>query len=157
MRLTLHTDYALRFLMSLAVAGGERQTIEDLSRRHDVSNNHLMKVTRTLTHAGFVRGVRGRNGGLELARPPEDIVIGDVVRACEENFALVDCFDARADRCLLTPACGLRGPLQEALAAFLAVLDRYTLEDLTARPSQLLALRRLVFPEAPEPTADQQR
>lgn len=146
MRLTLHTDYALRLLMSLAVADGSRQTIEAIARRHDISNNHLMKVTRTLTQAGFVDGVRGRNGGIQLAHAPKDISLGDVVRICEDNFALVDCFDAERNRCLLTPVCGLRGPLEEALAAFLAVLDRYSLADLIARPGQMNALRQLVFP-----------
>lgn len=148
MRLTRHTDFALRLLTSLAIASDGRQTIETIARRHAISNNHLMKVARTLTLAGLVTGVRGRNGGLELARPPEDIRIGDVVRACEDSFALVDCFDAARNRCLLTPACGLRGPLEEALAAFLAVLDRYSLRDLMARPGQLQELRALVFPAA---------
>tara|TARA_R110002073_G_scaffold335270_1_gene526808 strand:- start:634 stop:1083 length:450 start_codon:yes stop_codon:yes gene_type:complete len=146
MRLTLHTDYALRVLISLAVAQDRRHTIEAISQRHGVSNNHLMKVTRTLTLAGFVNGVRGRNGGLELARPPEEIRVGEVVRVCEDNFALVDCFDASRNRCLLTPACGLRGPLEEALAAFIGVLDRYSLADLIARPGQQKELRQLVFP-----------
>ncbi len=150
MRLTLHTDYALRLLISLAVADGERRTVEDLSRRHRVSDNHLMKVARSLIEAGFVAGVRGRNGGLELARPPADICIGEVVRTCEESFALVDCFAPDTDRCLLVPACGLRAPLQEALAAFLGVLDRYSLADLVACPAQTKALRRLVFPDAPQ-------
>ena len=136
MRLTLHTDYALRVLISLAVAQDRRHTIEAISQRHGVSNNHLMKVN----------GVRGRNGGLELARPPEEIRVGEVVRVCEDNFALVDCFDASRNRCLLTPACGLRGPLEEALAAFIGVLDRYSLADLIARPGQQKELRQLVFP-----------
>lgn len=152
MRLTLHTDYALRLLTSLAVAGEGRHTIEYLSRRHGISRNHLMKVTRTLALAGFIKGVRGRNGGLELARPPEEIGIGAVVRACEDNLALAECFDPGRNRCLLTPACGLRGPLEDALAAFFEVLDRYSLADLAARSGRMndraRALRRLVFPEA---------
>ena len=146
MRLTQHTDYALRVLISLAVAPEGRHTVETVARRHDLSRNHLMKVAQTLTQAGFVEGTRGRNGGIALARRPEAIRLGAVVRACEDNFTLVDCFDAERNRCLLTPACGLRGPLEEALAAFLHVLDGYTLADLIARPGQDAALRRLVFP-----------
>lgn len=152
-RLTLHTDYAFRLLISLAVAKEGRQTIERLARRHGISTNHLMKVARTLTLAGFVMGVRGRNGGLELTRPPVDIGVGEVVRACEDNFALVDCFDPSSNRCLLTPACGLRAPLQEALAAFLEVLDRYSIADLVARPGQMQDLQRLVFPETARPAS----
>lgn len=148
MRLTLHTDYALRVLMSLAIADNSRQTIAALAGRHEISHNHLMKVARTLTQAGFVDGVRGRHGGIRLARAPDTIGLGDVVRTCEDSFPLVECFDAERNRCLLTPVCGLRGPLEEALAAFLAVLDRYSLADLIARPGQSEQLRQLVFPAA---------
>ncbi len=153
MRLTQHTDYALRLLISLAVANGERQTIEAIARRHDISRNHLMKVTQTLTQAGFVDGTRGRNGGIALAHTPETISLGAVVRVCEDNFSLVECFDAERNRCVFTPVCGLRGPLEEALLAFLAVLDRYTLADLVRRPGQSEALRNFLFPPEDSLTA----
>lgn len=149
MRLTHHTDYALRLLMTLSTAPTSRQTIETMARRHNISRNHLMKVSHTLTQAGFVEGTRGRNGGIALARAADMISLGAVVRACEDNFALVECFDAERNHCLLTPVCGLRGPLEEALAAFLAVLDGYTVADLVSRPGQHMALRKLLFsPEA---------
>lgn len=144
MRLTLHTDYALRLLMLLALEPDDRHTIEEAARRYAISRNHMMKVAQTLTQAGFVESTRGRGGGLRLARAPEAINLGAVVRASEDSFALVECFDAARNGCIVAPACGLRGPLEEALAAFLAVLDRYSLADLVARPGTFRAMRRLL-------------
>lgn len=156
MRLTHHTDYALRILMTLAVAPECRQTIETMACRHNISRNHLMKVAHTLTQAGFVKGTRGRNGGIALARAADTISLGGVVRACEDNFSLVECLDADRNNCLLTPVCGLRGPLEEALAAFLAVLDGYTVADLVSRPGQHMALRKLLFSSEAASSPDKQ-
>ena len=144
MRLTLHTDYSLRLLMLLAIEPDTRHTIEEVARRYDISRNHMMKVAQTLTQGGFVLSVRGRGGGLELARAPEAINLGAVVRACEDSFALVECFDSERNTCVVSSACGLRGPLEEALAAFLSVLDSYSLADLVARPRTLKGMRRLL-------------
>lgn len=144
MRLTLHSDYALRLLMLLALEPDERHTIESVARRYRISRNHLMKVALTLTQGGFVEGVRGRGGGLRLAAAPERIRLGAVVRATEDGFDIVDCFDPARDDCVVSPACGLKGPLHEALAAFLAVLDRYTLADVVAAPATARRLRRLL-------------
>lgn len=143
MRLTLHTDYALRLLMFLAIEPERLQTIEAIAARYRISRNHLMKVAQTLVQAGVVDSTRGRGGGLRLARPPAAINIGAVVRATEDGFALVECFDPAGD-CIITPACSLRGPLEQALMAFLAVLDRYTLADLVGNPGSLRAMRRLL-------------
>lgn len=123
---------------------GTRHTIEEVARRYDISRNHMMKVAQTLTQGGFVLSVRGRGGGLELARAPEAINLGAVVRACEDSFALVECFDHERNTCVIASACGLRGPLEEALAAFLSVLDSYSLADLVARPGTLKDMRRLL-------------
>ena len=92
-----------------------------------------MKVVNQLTRAGYLTAVRGRSGGLELAMSPDKIRLGDVVRATEPDFALVECF-APDNRCLITPRCRLRGVLKEALAAFIETLDRYTLADLVLHP-----------------------
>ena len=92
-----------------------------------------MKVANQLKRAGFLKATRGRSGGLELARPPEKIRLGDVVRATEPDFALVECF-APGNSCLITPRCRLKGVLKEALQAFVATLDRYTLADLILSP-----------------------
>jgi Rrf2 family nitric oxide-sensitive transcriptional repressor len=144
MRLTLHTDYALRLLMLLAIEPDALHTIEEAARRYDISRNHLMKVTQTLAQAGFIDSLRGRGGGLRLARPAVAIELGAVVRATEDNFALVECMDPERNTCVLSPACRLRGPIEEAMAAFIAVLDRYTLADLVKNPGTLKQMRRLL-------------
>jgi Rrf2 family nitric oxide-sensitive transcriptional repressor len=144
MRLTNHTDYALRLLMLLAVEPDERHTIEEVARRYDISRNHLMKVTQTLAQAGFVEGVRGRGGGLRLSRGPEQINLGAVVRATEDSFALVECFDRERDRCVITAACGLRAVLDEALRVFLGVLDRHSLADVVGNKRAQGELRTLL-------------
>lgn len=132
MKLTAHTDFGLRTLMSLAAAPERPMTIEDLAARHRISRNHLMKVAQSLIHAGFVTGMRGRGGGLRLARPPEAIRVGDVVRALEDDVALVACLGDHPASCVLTGVCRLTGALGRALAAFLAELDAVTLADLAA-------------------------
>ena len=144
MRLTLHTDFALRLLMLLALEPETLHTIEEVALRYDISRNHLMKVTQTLSQEGFVESTRGRGGGLRLARPAEHINLGLVIRATEDSLALVECFDRARNGCIVSSACGLRGPLEEALAAFLAVLDRYTLADLIANPGTYKRMRRLL-------------
>lgn len=145
MRLTLHTDHALRLLMLLAIEPGERHTIEEIARRYEISRNHLMKITQTLVQAGFIGSSRGRGGGVQLRRAAESINLGAVVRATEDGFALVECFDREHNRCLIAPACGLRGPLEEALRAFLAVLDRYSLDDLVKSPGTFRRMRQALL------------
>ena len=147
MRLTLHTDYALRLMMLLAMEPDQRHTIEEVARRYGISRNHLMKVAQTLVQAGFIAALRGRGGGLRLELPAGAINLGAVVRATEDSFALVECFDRERNTCVVSPACGLRGlrgPLDEALRAFLAVLDRYSLADLVANPGSVRRMRRLL-------------
>jgi len=136
-RLTRYTDYALRVLLYLGARPERLCSIAEMARAYGISQNHLMKVVHDLGKAGFVASVRGRTGGIRLARPPEQIVIGSVVRHAEEGFDLVDC-----GRCVIAPACGLPSVLGEALAAFLAVLDRYSLADLLSRRVDMLALFR---------------
>jgi Rrf2 family transcriptional regulator, nitric oxide-sensitive transcriptional repressor len=144
MYLTRHTDYALRLLMLLALEPHELHTIEEVARRYGISRNHLMKITQTLAQAGFVESLRGRGGGLRLGRAVESINLGAVVRATEDGFELVECFDPERNTCVVAPACGLRGPLEEALGAFLAVLDRYSLADLVKNPATFRRMRRLL-------------
>ena len=133
MRLTNFSDYALRVLMFAAAQTDRLITIEETAEVYGVSRAHLMKVVNQLTRAGFLKAVRGRLGGLMLARPPEQINLGDVLRATEPDFALVECFTTDS-LCLLTPRCRLRGILHEALAAFTGTVDRYTLADLILSP-----------------------
>ncbi len=144
MRLTLHTDYALRLLMLLALEPDEVHTVEAVSRRYDISRNHLNKVARTLTQSGFVESQRGRGGGLRLAKPAGEINLGKVIRATEDNFHIVECFCRETNTCIVAPACGLRDPLEEALLAFQAVLNRYSLADLLKNPGAARRMRRLL-------------
>lgn len=150
MRLTMHTDYALRLLMLLALEPEQVHTIEAAARRYRISRNHLMKVVQTLAQAGFVASARGRGGGLRLGRPAATISLGAVVRATEDSLALVECFDAERNACVVASACGLRGPLREALEAFLAVLDRYSLADLLRDPGSFRRMRRMLADAIPE-------
>ncbi|TJY58845.1 Rrf2 family transcriptional regulator [Sinimarinibacterium sp. CAU 1509] len=148
MHLTSHTDYALRLLMLLALEPDRLHTIAEIAQRHRVSKNHLMKVALRLTQAGFVSSTRGRGGGLRLARLASDVSLGAVVRATEDAFCIVECFDPATDTCAISKACRLRMVLNEATQAFLNVLDRYSLADMVASPrlaanmKTLLALER---------------
>ena len=135
MRLTRYTDYAMRVLLHLAARDDGLSSIGEIARLYDISQNHLMKVVQDLGKAGFVRTVRGRGGGIALARPAGQIVIGQVVRQTEEGFQLVDC-----GGCVIAPACTLPRVLNEATAAFIAVLDKYTLADLMDRRHQMRGL-----------------
>lgn len=135
MRLTNFTDYALRLLTYAAAQDqGRLVTIEETATFYDISRAHLMKVANQLTRSGFLRAVRGRSGGLTLGQQPNKIRLGDVLRATEPDFALVECFTAD-NHCRITPHCRARGVLQEALSAFLSTLDRYTLADVMLSPS----------------------
>lgn len=140
MRLNVQTDYALRLLMHLAVNQDERVTIADVAQRFGISRNHLTKVAHLLGQHGYIQTVRGRSGGLQLARSPKKIAVGAVVRRMEPDFALVECFQRRDGQCLISPSCRLKGALREAVQAFMAVLDRFTLEDLVAKNPRLHGL-----------------
>ena len=128
MRLTRYTDYSLRVLIYLGLSEPRQASIADISRAYGISENHLTKVVHQLGLLGFVKTTRGRGGGLRIGKPPEQIIIGQVVRQTEEDLALVECFSNGA--CAIIGVCRLRGVVGEALAAFLTVLDRYTLADL---------------------------
>lgn len=140
MRLTTWTDNALRTLTFLAIHPDEPITVGEIAARMRMSEDHVFKVVAKLAADGYVETQRGRNGGVRLTRDPAGIVVGKVVRDCEESFALVACFDPNADACPIAPACVLAGALDRALAAFLAVLDDVTLADLTRHPRKLAAL-----------------
>ena len=142
MRLSRHTDYALRVLIHLAARPDRLASIAEIARTYAISENHLMKVVHMLGRAGFIRTVRGRGGGIALARPAAEIGIGAIVRHGEPDLNLADC-----GGCVIAPACGLTGVLGEALGAFLTVLDRYTIADISGRRGDLAKLLGL----EPEP------
>lgn len=128
MRLTLHTDYAFRVLMALGRAPDEIKSVDDLAREFGVSKNHLMKVAQNLTSGGFVSTVRGRNGGLRLAKPPCDINLKAVAEHMEPDFNIAGCF---ADEpCSFLPRCGLKGVLGQAKFAFLQSLAKHDLNSI---------------------------
>ncbi len=129
MRLTTFSDYSLRTLIYLAVEN--QSTIAEIARFYGISEAHLNKVIHQLGLAGDIETIRGRGGGIGLARPPETINVGTVVRRTED-LALVTCLEGGA--CVIASGCMLQTALKEALAAFLAVLDRYTIADLASPP-----------------------
>lgn len=131
MRFTRYTDYALRVLMYLGLKPeDELATIREIAGSYGISENHLMKVVHRLGLNGYVTTVRGRQGGMRLAQAPAAINIGEVVRRCEDDMRIVECFDPETNTCPIASVCALPAVLDEALTAFLAVLDRYTLADL---------------------------
>lgn len=142
MRLTTFSDYALRVLMYAASMRERLITIEETAKTYNVSRAHLMKVVNILTREGYLKGVRGRAGGLTLAMPPEAINLGAVVRATEPDFALVECF-ASGSQCVITRRCQLPEVLNEALNAFVRTFDSYTLADI------VLTKRDFVTPHTP--------
>lgn len=147
MRLTVYTDYSLRLLMYAALKPDGLINIDEVAVAYDISRNHLTKVVHQLGLAGYLTTVRGKGGGLRLARSPESIRIGDVVRRTEPDMALTPCLQQIATPCAIVPACLLKGALEEARAAFMRVLDDYTLADLTAAPAP--SLRTLLGMAAP--------
>jgi len=128
MQLTLHTDYSLRLLLYLATQG-RSATIAEIAGCYDISRNHLVKVAHELGKKGYLITERGRSGGIALAKLPEDIRVGDVVRDMEPNFHIVECFNTEANRCILTQHCLLKHALADAQRAFMDKLDSYTLAD----------------------------
>lgn len=140
MKLTLHTDYALRMLIFLAVRDGRSATVSDVATSYGLSRNHLLKVALNLGRLGYVRTTRGRSGGIALARHPEDINLGEVVRQMEDGFMLVDCMRPDGGTCAISPTCKLKGVVGKALEAFLLVFDAYTLADIAGDREALNAL-----------------
>jgi Rrf2 family nitric oxide-sensitive transcriptional repressor len=130
MQLTQFTDYSLRVLIYLARLPAPGQaTITEIAEFHNISRNHLVKVVNKLANQGFLLTIRGKGGGLKLARPAHTIVIGEVVRQTEPNMDLVECFNPKANQCRINQGCALKAQLYEARRAFMAVMDSYTLAE----------------------------
>lgn len=137
MRLSTFSDYSLRVLMYLGVQDDRLVTIAEIAAVHDISKSHLMKVVHLLGLNGHIETVRGKGGGMRLARPPREIVVGDVIRQSESDFAMAECF-AGHSACRISGGCGLPSILNEALSAMFLVLDGYTLADLLRVPHGLV-------------------
>ena len=169
MKLTNYSDYALRSLMYLAIKPEPRilANISDIAESYHISKSHLTKIIHQLGQLGYIESVRGKNGGIRLARAPQDINLGVLIKQIEPDFALVECFaeslpnDNRELKqqglsitlidetqshanlgCVISPVCQLKGVFFEALTAFINVLERYTLADISDNEEEL---RRLLF------------
>ena len=136
MRLTKQTNYAIRMMMYCAVSrNGQLSRVQDVAKAYGVSELFLFKILQPLVEAGMMESVRGRKGGVRLAKPARDITLYDVVRVTEESFAMAECFEAGEIECPLIDSCALNSALYKALNAFFEVLQGYTIEDLVmARP-----------------------
>lgn len=143
MRLNLTTDYAIRILILLATEEEGLHSVAAVSRSYAIPHSTVMKIVSDLVRLGFVQSLRGRSGGIRLARPADQIVLGDVIVAMEESFQLADC-----GSCILRPRCTLTGIFHEAVDAFLNVLMKYTLADLMLDRRSLTALLGLAEPPA---------
>lgn len=142
MRLTTYTDYALRLLIYVAVAGERGATIAEVAESYAISRHHLVKVAHQLGLKGFLHTTRGKKGGLQLARPAKEIIIGEVVRRMEPDMAIVPCLQPEG-QCRIVPVCALRGALEDARNAFLAVLENLTLADLIRSRKKLQTLLQI--------------
>ena len=140
MKLSAYSDYAIRVLMQTALRSPQRLTVAEVALTFGISRHHLVKVVHDLSRNGYLLTQRGIGGGFTLARAPEDIRLGDIVRLGEESETVIDCLDGENHRCRLLPVCRLKSVLDEAAAAFFAVMDHYTLADLVKQPSKMRAV-----------------
>lgn len=138
MKLTSYTNYALRSLQLAALKAPDLVRVDDVALVHNLSRPHIMKIVHVLGKAGYLETVRGRNGGFRLGRAPEDIVVGDVVRLTEGPLDVVECFNPDKNTCPLIGICILSRKVQEATAAFMAVLDDLTIADIASNKRQLM-------------------
>jgi len=141
MQLKKYTDYSLRVLIFTGMKQeGELASIKEISEVFNISSHHLGKIVHQLSRLELLESVRGRNGGIRLAKPPEEINVGKIVRLLESDFALLECFDQGVNHCVITPACTLKHALNKALHAFFQVLEEYTIQDLIANENELREL-----------------
>jgi Rrf2 family nitric oxide-sensitive transcriptional repressor len=149
MQLTLFSDYSLRILLYLSAHRERRVTLREISAAYGISQNHLVKVVQRLIEERLVESIRGRGGGLSLARQPHEINVAAVVRLTEPHLNLVECFEPRTNTCPIDPACGLKKALQRAQNAFFGELEKYSLADFTSRGPALIKLWQRKLNEVP--------
>ncbi|MBL4727520.1 MAG: iron-responsive transcriptional regulator RirA [Rhizobiaceae bacterium] len=153
MRLTRQTNYAVRILMYCSANEGNLSRVPDIAEAYGLSEAYLFKILKPMMDAKIIESVRGRNGGIRLARDAADITLFDVVRVTEENFALAECFDDENSDCPLIDSCGFNSALREALNAFFEVLGKYTIADMVAARPNINFLLGLEEMEAVAPAA----
>ncbi|TCL10245.1 BadM/Rrf2 family transcriptional regulator [Shimia isoporae] len=143
MRVTTHSDYGLRVLIYVGLANGRMCKIQEIAESYDISRSHLTKVVWKLSEAGFLKTTKGRNGGMVLARAPEEINLGAVLRLMESRTSTVECFGPN-NACKITSSCSARSIFREAQEAFFAVFDQYSLRELVARKSDLMRIFEMI-------------
>lgn len=154
MRLTVFSDYTLRVLMYVALDRTRLATIPEIAAAYGISENHLMKVVHQLARAGIVESVRGKGGGIRLARAPEAIRLGAIVRTSEGDAPIVDCLSGDPQACRITSACRLKRILVNAFEALYESLDEHTLADLVDNPR---VLKHLLIPLPVNPRSSRGR
>ena len=141
MNLKKYTDYGLRVLIFTGLKReGELASIKEISSVFNISTNHLGKIVHELTKMGLIESVRGRNGGIRLAKPADDMNVGQIVRMLERDFVVLECFEKDTNHCVISPGCTLKHALNKALHAFFKVLDGYTIQDLIHNEHELREL-----------------
>ena len=139
MQITHRTDYGLRVMIFVAAKGESPSTIAEIAEAYGISRSHLMKIVQELSTRGYLDATRGKNGGIRIGRPADQIRIGDIVRDLEPDFGLVECFRS-GNECIITPACPLKAALTKALSAFLDTLNEYTVADMASHKPRLAKL-----------------
>jgi Rrf2 family iron-responsive transcriptional regulator len=152
MRLTRQTNYAMRILMYCAANQDRLSRIPEIAAAYSVSELFLFKILQPLVENGLVETVRGRNGGVKLGKPAQEISLFDVVRVTEESFAMAECFESDTE-CPLVDSCALNSALREALNAFFEVLGRHTIADLVAERPDMRGLLGIDQLTARQPAA----
>ncbi|MBI1390039.1 MAG: Rrf2 family transcriptional regulator [bacterium] len=140
MKLTQYSDYALRVVLYLSYKMHDKASIQEIADFYQISKDHLVKIVHHLSRAGYIKSSRGRGGGIELGCDPKTVTIGEIVREMESHFIMVECFDLETNECRVSSVCKLKTILREALDAFMAVLDRYTLDELSHDPEAAIQL-----------------
>lgn len=151
MQLTQYTDFGLRTLIALGLNPGRVLTVTDISRSYGISRHHLVKVVARLAERGFVRTSRGKGGGMQLAKRPAEIRIGQVVRAMEAELGVVACLTTDGGSCVIAPVCRLKSVMRDATRQFMAVLDEQTLEDVLKQPAPIGRLLGIPVSIEPRP------
>jgi Rrf2 family nitric oxide-sensitive transcriptional repressor len=140
MKLTTYSNYTMRVLMVAAARSPELATVGEVARGFAIAETHIVKCVHSLGQWGYLETVRGRGGGFRLARPAQQIRVGEILRRTEDGFAVVECMDPATNRCLISGQCALAVALQRATEAFLNVLDALTLADICGDGARLLDL-----------------
>lgn len=140
MRLTKQANYAVRILMYCAANNDDLSKVSTIAKVYDVSEYFLFKILQPLVEKGYIETVRGRAGGIRLAKASADITLGEVIRTAEDKFIMAECFEDDATTCPLLSSCAFNAALSEALGAFFKVLDSYTIEDLVVNKKRVREL-----------------